>query len=192
MKTSLATGANLTPESWADFVERLTHDCRGEGVGDHCTKDAIFIVQAKRYAYGIDKDYDPELVIICEDLVWTSPSSYWNDCGDGIKSVLNSAAKKLGCNGFMSLEECNQFDILDNLEYHRVVGRSESWEYVCAHFTKDAADAFIKRKSHDYRDGLRVYVDSQYYSWEFNAIKNAIMDGRLVLSLTTVESKGDL
>ena len=92
----------------------------------------------------------------------------------------------------MSLEECNQFDILDNLEYHRVVGRSESWEYVCAHFTKDAADAFIKRKSHDYRDGLRVYVDSQYYSWEFNAIKNAIMDGRLVLSLTTVESKGDL
>lgn len=43
------------------------------------------------------------------------------------------------------------------------------------HYT---ADAFIKRKKHDY-DELRVYVDSQYWCWEFNAIKNAILSGKL-------------
>ncbi|MNN59485.1 hypothetical protein D3C81_1746030 [compost metagenome] len=51
-----------------------------------------------------------------------------------------------------------------------------------AHFTKDAAEAFIRRKKHDYRHGMRVYVESQYYAWEFNVIKNAILDGRLILA----------
>ena len=55
-----------------------------------------------------------------------------------------------------------------------------------SHFTREAAEAFIKRKSHDYRDGLRIYVDANIYCWEFNAIKEALMDGRLVLA----ESKG--
>lgn len=26
---------------------------------------------------------------------------------------------------------------------------------------------------------MRVYVESQYYAWEFNAIKEAILDGTL-------------
>ena len=55
----------------------------------------------------------------------------------------------------------------------------ERWEFVCQHFTRDAADAFIKRKGHDYREGLRVYVDATSYSWELNTIKAAILDGRI-------------
>jgi hypothetical protein len=51
---SLATGAKLTPETWADFVARLKHDCRSEGVSDHCTADAIFIVQAKRWTETVE------------------------------------------------------------------------------------------------------------------------------------------
>ena len=43
----------------------------------------------------------------------------------------------------------------------------------------DDADAFIKRKGHDYREGLRVYVDATSYSWELNTIKAAILDGRI-------------
>ena len=51
---------------------------------------------------------------------------------------------------------------------------------MCAHFTQEAADAFIARKKHDFPDGLRVYVDAQTYCWEFNAIKEAILSGRIV------------
>ena len=47
-----------------------------------------------------------------------------------------------------------------------------------SHFTKDAAEAFIRRKKHDYGE-MRVYVESQYYAWEFEAIKAAILDGTL-------------
>ncbi len=43
----------------------------------------------------------------------------------------------------------------------------------------DAAEAFIKRKKHDYRKGLRVYVDASTYSWELNTIKAAILSGRI-------------
>jgi len=47
---------------------------------------------------------------------------------------------------------------------------------VNSHFTRDAAEAFIRRKQHDYGE-MRVYVESQYYAWEFEAIKEAILDG---------------
>ena len=75
-----------------------------------------------------------------------------------------------------------QWDILAKLPEHTVTGWKEEWEHVNSHFTKDAAEAFIKRKKHDYREGMRVYVESQYYAWEFNAIKSAILSGRLVYS----------
>lgn len=114
---SLATGQALNAATWADFVQRLRYDCNGEGVRDHCTANAIFIVEARK--------------IVC------------------------------------------------GLEGHTVTGWDEQWVYVNAHFTHAAAEAFIKRKKHDYRHGMRVYVESQYYAWEFNAIKQAILDGTL-------------
>jgi len=119
---TLATGATLTPETFADFVARLRHDVAGEGVKDHYTADAIFIVQARK-----------------------------------------------------------QWSILDALPDHTVTGWDEKWEYVSAHMTKDAAEAFIQRKKHDYRKGLRVYVESQCYCWEYNTIIAALMSGELVL-----------
>ena len=54
---SLAHGAPLSTESWADFVARLRHDCVGEGVHDHYTADAIFKVEARVLIYGIDRTY---------------------------------------------------------------------------------------------------------------------------------------
>jgi hypothetical protein len=35
-----------------------------------------------------------------------------------------------------------------------------------SHFTKDTAEAFIRRKQHDYGE-MRIYVESQYYDWKF-------------------------
>ena len=82
------------------------------------------------------------------------------------------------------MDESDQWDLLADLPDHTVTGWDDRWEYVCSHLTQDAADAFIARKKHDYREGLRVCVEAQTYCWEFNAIKQAILDGQLVFQPT--------
>jgi hypothetical protein len=37
-------------------VQRLRHYCVGEGVRDHCTSCAIFIVEARKTIYGLDME----------------------------------------------------------------------------------------------------------------------------------------
>ncbi|MGW8466514.1 hypothetical protein [Pseudomonas sp. CLCA07] len=44
---SLATASALDADTWSDVVKRLRHDCVGAGVRDHCTANAIFIVQVR-------------------------------------------------------------------------------------------------------------------------------------------------
>ena len=82
----------------------------------------------------------------------------------------------------MSLSESDQWDILADLPEHTVSGWDERWEHVNSHLTKEAAEAFIRRKKHDYRDGLRVYVEAQIYCWEFNEIIKGLLDGRIVFA----------
>ncbi|WP_255312004.1 hypothetical protein [Pseudomonas mandelii] len=79
---------------------------------------------------------------------------------------------------FLELDEDDQWEALSDLEDHTVTGWHQRWEIVNSHFTKDAAEAFIRRKNHDYGE-MRVCVESQYYAWEFEAIKAAILDGTL-------------
>lgn len=181
MTTSLATGAKLDAATFADFVARLRHDCIGAGAHDHCTADAIFIVQAKRIVYGIDTDYSDNRVLLdhCNEGEWFTPKEYWADQDrDGRASVNKAMQEWSGCQ-FMKASESDQWYVLGEMKDHCVTGWHENWEYINAHLTKDAADAFIKRKKHDYPKGMRVYVDSQYYAWEFNEIKEALMAGRL-------------
>lgn len=178
---SLANGCDLNAATWADFVTRLRHDCVGAGVHDHCTAAAIFIVQARRITYGIDTDYSANRVLIdhCNEGEWFSPKDYWDDRDEDERVALNKAMQDWSDCQFMKADESDQWYVLGELEGHAVTGWCESWEYINAHFTKDAAEAFIRRKKHDYRKGMRVYVDSQYYAWEFEAIKEAILDGTL-------------
>lgn len=176
---SLATGANLTAETWADFVKRLHHDCVGAGVERHFTADAIFIVQARRLIFGIDSDYTAKVVVIHDDSHWFSPLEYWEGCDEEDRASLDAQAMEEQECKFLDLDPFYQWEILGGLDDHTVTGWDERWEYVCAHLTRDAADAFIARKKHDYRDGIRVYVDAQTYCWEFNAIKEAILKGRM-------------
>ncbi|HJV53063.1 MAG TPA: hypothetical protein VJ652_16470 [Noviherbaspirillum sp.] len=179
---SLARGDALTPVTFANFIERLRHDCVGEGVEDHCTADALFIVQARLIISGIDKDYTDQWLVYCDDRQWFSTKEYWDDCDEGQQEELNAKAQEEGECEFLALDEHDQWELLGELDDHTVTGWHERWEYVNAHFTKDAAEAFIRRKAHDYRDGLRVYVDSQYYCWEFKAIKEALLSGALTLN----------
>lgn len=85
---SIASGDKLTPETFSDFVQRLNYHCQGEGVSDHCTADAIFIVERKRLITGIDLDYAPEKVICLDDHQWFSPKEYWDDCDRAQKPVV--------------------------------------------------------------------------------------------------------
>lgn len=178
---SIARGDKLTPETFSDFVQRLKYHCQGEGVIDHFTADALFIVERKRLVTGIDLDYAPEKLVYLDDYQWFSPKEYWDDCDRSQKAKLNKASQEWCEKKFMHADEDDQWHVLGELEDHTVTGCSEEWEYVNSHFTREGAEAFIKRKKHDYREGLRVYVDANIYCWEFNAIKQALMDGRLVM-----------
>lgn len=179
---SLAHGALLSAESWADFVARLHHDCVGEGVRSHRTADAIFKVESRERIYGIDKDYTDKLAIIFDDSVWFSPQEYWDDLDEKGRAELNRVAQRWSECDFLERDEDDQWEQLGDLDDHRVTGWDESWEYVCSHFTKDAAEAFIERKRHDYRKGIRVYVDAQTHCWEYNTIKEGILQGRIGLT----------
>jgi len=176
---ALANNSELTPETWANFVDRLRHDCVGDGVDDHYTADAIFIVQARRLIYGIDRDYSDKVCVIVEDSCWHSPMEYWSDLDYEEQESLDRESVTSRASTFTELTEWQQWSILGDLPDHTVTCWDERWEYVNAHFTKDAAEAFIRRKKHDYRDGLRVYVDAQTYCWEYNAIKAAILNGQI-------------
>ncbi|CAI1766309.1 Uncharacterised protein [Serratia fonticola] len=181
LKPSLATGANLNAETWADFVQRLKYHCQGEGVNDHCTAAPIFIVENRRLVSGIDKEYvdTDRLVVYCDDSKWFSPEDYYYDLDEGMQTELDGECCDEHGASFLNLKPYQQWEHLSCLENHTVTGYDWKWEYVNAHFTKEAAEAFIRRKAHDYGE-LRVMVDSQYWAWEFNAIRNAILDGKLV------------
>ncbi|MBD9600038.1 hypothetical protein IB252_09500 [Pseudomonas sp. PDM10] len=178
---SLATGHYLDAATWADFVQRLRYDCKGNRVHDHCTADAIFIVEARRIVSGLDMDYTDKRLVYWDsgESVAYSVKEYWDGLSSYEKSQLNKKMQAWSECQFMKAGEDDQWYVLGELPEHSVTGWDDRWEYVNAHFTHAAAEAFIKRKKHDYRDGMRVYVESQYYAWEFNAIKEAILNGTL-------------
>lgn len=178
---TLATGEKLTPETFEDFISRLKYHCEGVGVSDHCTADAIFIVQRKRLISGIDTDYTDQMVIFCDDCKWFSIQEYWDDLEDELRIELNKKSQDWCDKQFMKADASDQWYLIGELDDHTVTGYTWEWEYVNSHFTREGAEGFIKRKKHDYRDGLRIFVDANIYCWEFNAIKQALINGELVL-----------
>lgn len=179
---TLATGAPLTAETFADFAQRLKYHCQGEGVRGHGTADAIFTVEKRVIDYGYDEAYSDNIVIVQEGSCWEDPLKYYQGLDCEVKRDLNKLAQYYDGKQFAKLTKEDQFAVVAdaNLDCVYVTRWQERWETVNSHFTHEAAEAFIKRKGHDYPDGLRVCVDAQLYCWEWNAIKQAIMDGTLV------------
>lgn len=147
----------LTKETFDDFISRLKYHHRGEGVNDHCTRDPLFIVEKRERVTGFDSDY-------CDDYIWIN---FDNDHAEA------------------DTRTTKRLDALDDAGREtgawKKVYYVDRWEYVSAHLTKEAAEAFIARKKHDY-DQLRVYVDCQFYCWEFNAIVNGLLDGKITFN----------
>ncbi|MDV7070451.1 gluconate 2-dehydrogenase subunit 3 family protein [Citrobacter werkmanii] len=180
MSKSIADGAKLTPETFADFIERLKYHHCGEGVSRHITADPIFMVQKESTIYGMDTDYCDGRFVAFEDSVWFSPQEYWDDLDDDEQADLNAECEETYDTPFTDLSEDTQWSVLEDLENHTVSGFKKEWQHVNAHFTREAAEAFIRRKQHDYPP-LRVYVESMYFGWEYREIIKALCDGRLVL-----------
>ncbi|MDM3398173.1 hypothetical protein OGV35_10465 [Citrobacter sp. Cb016] len=183
MSKSIADGAKLTPETFADFIERLKYHHRGEGVSRHITADPIFMVQKQETIYGLDTDYSDGRFVAIEDSVWFSPQEYWDDLDDEEQADINAECEEIYDTTFTELSEDTQWSVLEDLENHTVSGFKKEWQYVNAHLTREAAEAFIRRKQHDYPP-LRVYVESMYFWWEYQEIIKALCDGRLVLADT--------
>lgn len=173
---TLAAGGALTPETWADFVARLHYDVKGEGVSRHYTADATFRVE-KRVWREVPEDCSDIRQIYCDGHT-EAPADFFADLDETDQATYNEAAG----GSFLEADSYDMREALSRLcpDAH-LLHVVEDWEFVCQHFTRDAADAFIRRKGHDYREGLRVYVDCTSYSWELNAIKAAILDGRIGL-----------
>lgn len=167
-----------TKQEWDAFVARLRHHQIGGGVKDHMTADPLFTVQAKRTIYGLEQDY-------ALNMVWVDRSAgdtlMFDTLADGLKEAIEACATGEHACAFSGLHEGAQEDVLARVvpdyELERV-GTYEKWEHVNSHFTKEAAEAFIKRKRHDY-DELRIYVESQVYCWEFNDVVDGILNGRV-------------
>ncbi|BBP60415.1 hypothetical protein [Pseudomonas sp. St316] len=188
---TLANGAALEASTWIDFVERLRYHCNGAGVKWHHTAAAIFTVQTKRIDYGYEIDYAEGRVVCLEDRSWFSPKEYWDDLDDEERAEIDQALIADRECGFMDMDEDDQWEYLGECDDHTVTGWNKRWEIVNSHFTREAAEAFIRRKQHDYGE-MRVYVESQYYAWEFEAIKEAILDGTLTYTPKTVANAHDL
>ena len=144
----------LTRENFEDFVGRLRHHNRGAGVNDHCTRDPLFVVQKRERIYGLDGQY-------VDEYEWRNTDDSEREADDRMIGRLEA------------LDDGGR----DTAPWGKVY-YADRWEYVCAHFTREGADAFIARKRHDYRE-LRVYVDCQIYCWEYNAVIEGLLSGKI-------------
>ena len=181
MSESIANGAKLTAETFADFIERLKYHNRGDGVNWHHTADPIFMVQKHATIYGLDDEYGEGKIVHFDDSTWNSPQEYWDDLEDDEQEGLNVSANEVWGNDFLDCDESEQWLILEGIDGRTVCGIKKEWQTVNAHLTREAAEAFIRRKQHDYPQ-LRVYVESMCYGWEYQEIIKALCDGCLVLS----------
>ena len=178
MENSLANGAEISAENFKDFIARLHKGVRGEGVNDHCTANALFVVQCERHITGLDTDYTDNKCIHDHE-----ESETYYSLESFIESLDEDSLSHYELDDyetpFLEMTESEQWDCLDQVTQISVTGFDVTWEYVNCHFTKEAAERFIARKKHDYGK-MRVYVDSQYWAWEFKEIVDALLDGKLV------------
>lgn len=113
---------------------------------EHCTRDPLFLVQQKIRDYGYDSDYASEFEWFDSDRQETV---------EGLRAV--------------RLESLDANSREVNKKYVKV-GYQDRWEFVTACFTKEGAEAFIKRQKHNLKE-TRIWVDSLYRNSEMIAVR---------------------
>lgn len=164
---------------WVEFIARLKSDNHGEGVSYHHTAHPIFEVQQKITVVGLDRDYTDDLVLIDDEGGFIDPDDYFEDQDDDEKTVIDCLA--IDENGllFSQLKKSKQLELLaEHNSALTITGSHEEWKHVTTHLTKAGAEAFIKRKAHDYGE-LRIYVESTFYSAEIRTVIEAMLSGQV-------------
>ena len=180
MTNPLFTGSPLTEELFSDFITRLKHDCKGEGLADHCTADVIFLVEQKEFLYGIDTEYAQNLTACCDDSYYHSVIDFMAVYRKNWIEKLDELSQQFHGKPFDEIDEFEQFSTIGEVDGFSVSGYHEHWTLVNSHFTQSSADAFVLKHGHKYDGELRISQEGQYRSFEFNAIKNALLSGNLV------------
>lgn len=175
---------NMEKEEWDDFVERLHHHNRGEGVNEHRTASPIFMVQKKERVWGLEPEYVEGTAYIEDDSGEHHEYATIAEClkeldEDQIADIKHSAWLIFD-ERLENLDDDDMLYILTDKGHDiQLVGYIDRWENINAHLTREAAQAFIDRKSHDYPAGLRIYVESLYWCKEFKQVIDAILDGKV-------------
>lgn len=177
-KASIVTGAELDPKTFADFTQRLF---AAQNPANHGTSQPIFCVYAKEYIYGVDPDWHSGAEACVTDssneTTYTDFDAYYDSLSESDQSLLDQEATSCG---FKGLCPKDQFEAIGLAEVGYTTYRKQiNNKWVSAHFTPEAAQAFIARKQHDYPYGLEVVVESSYHCYEFNAIRYAFLNSNL-------------
>lgn len=166
-------------QQWSQFVDRLTHDNRGEGVRWHGTSHPVFEVQQKVTVVGLDTEYTDKYVLIDDEGNFVDPVEYFHDQADEDQAELNTLSVDDYDCSFLELRARDQMDVLAEVNSAlTLTGARDEWKHVTSHLTKQGAQRFINRKGHDYSE-LKIYVTSACYSYELREVVAAILDGRV-------------
>ena len=178
--------SDFTYASWQEFVAELIesqekHNCS--------TAYPIWMVQEKRVIHGMDSGYADEF-------------NWITDGGDSIYKTSQELFENLDASGRHEINEffLKNYDLLfDDLDgdahaqdecleefaekfnYDWVKAYFvEEWINIQAFLTRQDADRYIKRQSHNHGE-LRVYVESLWRSPHLKNLVQAILDGELKL-----------
>lgn len=176
----------FTPETWAEFTQQLKKSWEKDNAG---TDSPIFVVQAKNIVWGLDPASDSveitNIVDVDQDSKYKSVEEFFESLKATDKHDLNGLAIDEEDELFLDVKASTQFNILTDWNWNghnvHICHGKYFWEDINCHLTRSAAEAFIKRKSHDYGE-LRVFVKSLYWCDEFKNLLNAIISGEVGLT----------
>lgn len=176
----------FTPVTWAEFTQQLKNSWENDNAG---TDSPIFVVQSKNIVWGLDPASDSveitNIVDVDQESKYKSVEEFFDSLKAAEKHDLNGLAIDEEDELFLDLKASTQFNILSDWNWNghnvHICHGKYFWEDINCHLTRSAAEAFIKRKSHDYGE-LRVFVKSLYWCDEFKNLLNAIINGEVGLT----------
>ena len=157
-----------------DIGARIIADNRKN---DHCTADPIFVVQEQKRIYGIDTEYDPpiewqhgdEYTALDDEQAAIAEAFFQEHC-EAPKFIVAGVAFGRRIDPEPARDEADYISDLRRVGYH------EYWDFVQPFFTGESAEYYIETNSHRHRGKLRVYVDSAYRNWEWQAMRKMLAE----------------
>ena len=128
------------------------------------TAEPLYCVQEEERIYGLDPDYADDSPYVWSD--WDEPELVYDSDAALLAEEKVGKLPEVSCLGRVTLNE----------RLYQKVFYATRWKFVCAHFSRDAADQYIAENAHNLTRP-RVYVSSQYRCPEWIAVRKSLMEG---------------